>query len=105
MLLAELAGTIRDDRSFWPEFSCRIDELLREHEICKRGSDGFLHFQRENMSPGEYLELNAVLWRQIEDEGYLDGVLSVLERAGYDAWKNSAGDIAVRPNANSLPLC
>ncbi|MDM8541640.1 CheR family methyltransferase [Desulfococcaceae bacterium HSG9] len=104
ILLADLAGTIRADRPFWPEFSSRIDELLQEHEICERRSDGFLHFQRDNMPPDEYLKINALLWRQIEDEGYLDRAAAILERAGYETWINSAGDIAVRPLANSLPI-
>ncbi len=105
MLLAELAGTIRADRSFWQDFSNRADELLQHQGTCRRGSDGFLHFPEEETSPREYLEKNAELWRQMDEEGYLDRAVDLLGRAGYDAWKNSVGDIAIRPPANSLPLC
>jgi len=104
-LLADLSGAIRADRSFWPEFGNRIDELLQDQNICRRGTDGFLHFPEKDMPPDEYMEKNALLWRQMEDEGYADRVVDVLGRAGYDAWKNPVGDIAVRPPANSLPLC
>lgn len=102
MLLAELAGTIRSDPSFWPEFSSRMDELLQHQDICLRGVDGFLHFPKEELSPGKFLERNVMLWEQMQEEGYADRAVATLERAGYDAWKNPVGDIAVRPPANAL---
>ncbi len=101
MLLAELAGAIRADQSFWPEFSTRLDKLLTQHGICQRGADGYLHFPEDEIPPSEYIERNTLLWRQMEKEGYLDEAVSVLEHAGYDAWKNSVGDIAVRPAAKT----
>ncbi len=103
VLLAELSGIIRADRFFWPGFSSRMDELLLSQGICRRGADGFLHFPEEDMAPTEYLKRNAILWEQVEEEGYTDGAVDILGRAGYDAWKNPAGDIAVRPPANCLP--
>ena len=102
-LLADLSATIRADRSFWPDFSNRMDELLQEGGIC-RDSDGFFHFPEE-MTPIEVMNKFAVLWQQMDKEGYTDSAVEVLGRAGYDAWKNPVGDIAVRPPANSLPLC
>lgn len=103
MLLAELSVAIRSDPSFWPGFSNRIDELQQEQGICQREADGFLHFPKEEISPAEYMEKNAAVWRQIDEEGFPDKAVEALGRAGYDAWKNSVGDIAVRPPANSLP--
>jgi len=97
MLLAELTGTIRADQSFWPEFSKRQDELLKQHGICQRRSDGFLHFPEDEMPLGEYIEKITQLWQQMEAEGYLEGAVNVLVQAGYDAWRNSVGDIAIRP--------
>ncbi len=103
MLLAELARTIRADRSFWPNFSNRTDELLQYQGICQRGTDGFLHFQEEEISLGEFLGKNAMLWQQMDEEGYPDRAVDALGQAGYDAWRNPVGDIAVRPPADSLP--
>ncbi len=57
------------------------------------------------MTPIEVMNKFAVLWQQLDKEGYTDGTLEVLGRTGYEAWKNPVGDIAVRPPANSLPLC
>ncbi len=96
-LLADLAGAIRADRSFWLDFSNRTDELLQHQGICRRGTDGFLHFSEKEMSPREYLEKNALLWGQMDEEGYLDGTVDTLGRAGYEAWKNPVGDIALLP--------
>lgn len=104
MLLAELAGTIRSNQSFWPEFSKRQDELLEQQGICQRRSDGFLHFSEDEMPIGEYLERNALLWRQMKEEGYTDRAVNVFGQAGYDAWKNSVGDIAIRPSVKKNKL-
>jgi len=103
MLLADLSAAIRADQSFWPEFGRRMDELLQEQDICRRETDGFLHFPNEEISPAEYLGKNALIWRQLDEEGYPDKAVEALGRAGYDAWKNSVGDIAVRPPAGTLP--
>ena len=97
MQLAELAGTIRADQSFWPDFSNRQDDLLRQHKICERTPDGYLGFLNGGMSPGDYLKINALIWQTIQEEGYADRAVKVLRQSGYDAWKNSVGDIAIRP--------
>ena len=104
-LLAELAAVIRADRSFWSDFSRRADELLHHQGICQRKTDGFLHFQEKEMSPVEYLKKNAMLWQQMDGEGYPDRAVDILKQAGYDSWKNPVGDIAIRPSVISLPLC
>ena len=102
ILLAELTGALRSDRIFWPGFSKRIDELLKIHGICQRGSDGFLNFPDEELSPNEYLGINTMIWRQIEEEGYLSGAVDTLRRSGYDAWINAVNDVAIRPSAGIL---
>ncbi len=96
-LLAELTGIIRSDHHFWTDFAKRIDELLRHYEVCERDPDGFFRFYREEMPPAEYLEINARLWKQMQTEGYVAGALAILKQAGYKAWENPIGDIAVRP--------
>ena len=104
MLLADLAGTIRADRSFRTDLGNCQDELLRRGDICERKTDGYLHFSRE-ISPAEFMKKNIMMWQQMDEEGYVDRAVEVLERAGHKAWRNSVGDIAVRPPADSLPLC
>ena len=48
----------------------------------------------------EFMRKMAMLWQQMEGEGYPDGVVNVLGQAGYNAWKNAVGDIAIRPPAH-----
>jgi len=98
ILLAELIGIIRANQSFWSNFSIRQNELLKSHGICQRKADGFLHFPEEELVPDEYLKRNVSIWQQMEEDGYLGGVVDVLKRSGYDAWINSVGDIAIQPH-------
>jgi hypothetical protein len=102
MLLAKLARTIRADSSFWPDFSARQDTLLRQEGLCERNADGFLRFAEDEISPTEYLKMHVMIWQQLESDGFLDGAVDTLARAGYDAWKNPAGDIAIKPSDDTL---
>jgi hypothetical protein len=104
-LLADVTGAIRADRHFWPEFNPYVDELRTKYGICRRDSDGFIHFTEEarTASPSVIMEKTSALWSQLEEEGYTDGAVDALERAGYQAWKNAVGDIAVLPPEGSLP--
>ena len=99
MLLAELTAVLRRDPGFGPRFGQRQDELLEQHGICRRDAAGFFVFPDEGMSPAEYLKVNAMIWQQLEDEGYTDRAVRVLQQAGYEAWKNPVGDVAVRPSS------
>ena len=95
-LLAEFSAAIKSTPSFWPEFSHRQDELLKHYGICRRRPDGYLQFPEEEISPAEYIAKISRLWQKMADEGYLDGAVNAMTQAGYEAWKNPVGDIAVR---------
>jgi hypothetical protein len=97
MQLADLSRTIRNDRSFWPDFTKRLDEILEQLGFCRRRSDGFLQILKEAATTEEYLKTNFLLWEKIASEGYSDRAVDVLINAGYNAWKNPVGDIAVEP--------
>lgn len=105
-LLADLTGAIRSDRIFWNEFNQCVDVLQKEHGICMRGADGFNHFTEEAQTapPNVILKKTTALWHQIEESGYTDGAVEALRRAGYKAWKNPVGDIAVLPPEGSLTV-
>lgn len=95
-LLAKLSGAIKSVSSFWPDFSNRQDELLTHYGICRRRSNGYLQFPEKEISFAEYIDKNSRLWQKMAAEGYLDGAVDAMEQAGYEAWKNPVGDIAVR---------
>ena len=101
-LLADLCGVIRADGSYWPGFSNRLDELLQQQDICERRSDGFLHFYDDEMPPNEYVQKNTAIWEQIKREGFQTKAIDALKAAGYEAWENPVGDIAVRPPASAF---
>jgi hypothetical protein len=105
VLLADLTGAIRSDRIFWGEFNRCVDALQEEHGICRRGNDGYNHFTEETKTapPNVILKKTTALWHQVEASGYTDGAVAALGRAGYKAWKNPVGDIAVLPPKGSLP--
>jgi hypothetical protein len=103
-LLADLTGAIRTDQRFWADFNPYVDVLREKYGICRRGHDGFIHFTEEVRTgpPHVIMEKTAALWHQLEGEGYTDGAVEALGRAGYQAWKNQVGDIAVLPPQGSL---
>lgn len=104
-LLADLTRTIRADRQFWKNFNKHVDALQEKFEICTRGDDGFHQFTEEAQTapPQVLLEKTTALWHQVDAAGYTDGAIEALDRAGFTAWKNPVGDIAVHPSEGSLP--
>ena len=104
-LLADLVGALRADRHFWEDFDRRVDALQQVHGIGCRGADGFLRFSDELHAgpPLALFEKETALWKTLEAEGHTQDAIEALCRAGYTAWKNPVGDIAVRPPEGSLP--
>jgi len=98
-LLADLTGAIRRDTVFWPEFNRRVDSLQEKIGICSRGKDGYNYFTEKTLTepPQTLMKKTSDLWQQIDTEGGTDAVVEALSRAGYRAWKNRIGDIAVEP--------
>lgn len=98
-LLADVTGAIRSDRQFWPDFDRRVDHLRESLGICKRDAHGFHQFTQEVLEapPKVMMEKAHALWAAVESDGYKAGALTALRRAGYTAWENQAGDIAVQP--------
>lgn len=97
LLLTKLCRTIRADDKFWAGFDNRIEQILERDEVCWRGPDGFFQIPEEQRSFAEYLELSRAMWRQVDAEGYIDGAVEVLKKAGFEAMRNPIGDIAVKP--------
>jgi len=104
LLLAGAIRRVRADRPFWLVFSGRLDELMAHYGLFERDRNGFLHSPKGNDLVPDFMERAARLWRQIEEEGFTDGVVAALKSAGLAAWKNSVGDIAFRPDLQALIL-
>jgi len=55
--------------------------------------------------PGEELVRRTVsLSQRLEAEGWTDRAVEVLRRAGYQAWRNCVGHVAVTPPADVAPF-
>jgi hypothetical protein len=104
LLLAQLTGTFRRHRDFWPVFNRRVDELLEKRGICRRLDDGFLEFIALELPMAELIGRMAGVWRQITDEGYPEAMVDLLRQSGWETWINPVGHITVRPPAGALPI-
>jgi hypothetical protein len=95
---AELTAALRADEIFWPPFDRRVDALLEEYAVCRRAENGFLEFPQQPLAPEKMIQKMVALWRQVEAEKYAPRAAKALARAGWQAWINPAGDIAVKPD-------
>ncbi len=102
LLLAGVLRQVRADQPFWRLFTKRLDELMAHYGLFQRRGNGFLYASEEEKPAAEFTPRVAQLWWQVEEEGFTDGAVDALNRAGHIAWKNRVGDIAIRPNL--LPL-
>ena len=96
-LRAKVARVIRSDSEFQDDFDKSLDLLLSEFELCPRGEDGYLGGVDPGL-PGEELEKRwAEIVERLDNDGYVEGAVSVLKGSGYDAWRNCVGHIGVDP--------
>jgi hypothetical protein len=93
---AILVAQIRANTAFRRDFDSRLDALLVEHRLFKRGMDGHLTSWGPEM-PADKIERLAQINEQLDQEGYVEGAVNVLRQAGYQAWRNCVGHICVDP--------
>lgn len=94
--LAALVGVIRSNASFQHDFDARLDVLLTEAGLFHYGHDGYLREMPTAMTPSEREKHQYDIGEQLDQEGYTTAAVAVLQQAGHQAWRNSAGHIAVR---------
>ena len=101
-LLARLVGTLRSDDPFRQDFDTRLDQLLAEHDLFARDDAGYLRFTREGLTP-EVMGLGVEVAEQLDREGYVERAVAVLQQAGYSAWRNCVGHVAIDPTGIEVP--
>ncbi len=94
---AEAVGIIRSDEGFRRRFDERLDALLAQTGICRRGTDGYLGDAEGGITLADLDERSPALVEQLDREGYVDEAVAVLRRTGHEAWRNVVGHIAMRP--------
>jgi hypothetical protein len=92
--LAELLGILRSDRDFLRDYDSRLDALLAENRIAVRDGNGCLAEPPDPIDPMRALPVYEAIADVIEAEFAERGV-TVLRRAGLNAWRNPVGHIAV----------
>ena len=95
--LAKLLGVLNSDQEFRAAYDLRLDELLAEKHILVRQPDGFLALPPDPLDPMAWMTARVEVHRHLAEEGFVDRAVSVLKRAGYHAWKNPVGHVAVDP--------
>ena len=95
-VLTELVGVIRSGKGFRVSFDGRMDELLRSTGFTSRRANGYLGFLDQTVD-ADPLQAAAVVGRQLEEEGFPEAAAEILRAAGYDAWVNCVGHVAVDP--------
>lgn len=93
---ALVVAQIRADVAFRRDFDSRFDALLAEHQLLRRGTDGYLTSWGPEMPADKFIRL-AQINEQLDQEGYVEGAVNALRQAGYQAWRNCVGHIAVDP--------
>ena len=88
---------IRADEAFRGEFDHRMDELVASTGFTSRGVDGYLGTFDPDADPQTLDSAAAVVGAALEQEGFADRAVEILIAAGYDAWINCVGHIAVDP--------
>lgn len=95
-LLAQTVATVRKDEQFRLDFDRRVDLLLAEHQLSYRNEEGYLTSLPLDFGL-ERIPHVAEINEQLDQEGYVAGAVEVLQRAGYEAWRNCAGHISIAP--------
>ena len=95
--LAKLLGVLNSDENFRKDYNFRLDELLAEKRIWVRQPNGFLGPPPEPIDAAAWTAQHLALHGQLAEEGFVDRAVTALKRAGYHAWKNPVGHVAVEP--------
>jgi hypothetical protein len=95
--LARLIGVLRSNRDFCRDYDARYDELLAENKIWIRQEDGFLAPSPDQLPPHKWTPTYLDMQQKLEQEGFADRAISLLQAAGYEAWINPVGHLAVNP--------
>lgn len=95
--LAELIGTIRADDGFRGDFDARMDDVLASTGYTARLDKGYLGGADEGVDTASFDTISETVGEALEADGYAQRAADVLTTAGYEAWVNCVGHIAVNP--------
>jgi hypothetical protein len=100
--VAELVSTLRTDEEFCSSIDQRMDELLVRAGFKPRSENGYLGGLNETADRSTLDTVAEKVGRALEREGYAHRAVEVLNKAGYRAWINCVGHVAVNPQDLSV---
>jgi SAM-dependent methyltransferase len=95
--LAKLSGILRADEDFRASYDSRVDALLEEKRLYFRQPDGYLGAVPDQIPQSEFFEATREINARLEQEDFASRAAVVLRDAGWEAWVNPVGHVAVRP--------
>lgn len=100
--MAELVGVIRADDELRTSIDNRMDELLIRAGYKPRTESGYLGSYCETADPTTFDSASEIVGKALEREEYPQKAVEVLKKAGYNAWVNCIGHVAVDPAGLSV---
>lgn len=97
-LLMDLIRTVRSDDAFVARLLARNDALRAEYGISPRQADGSYGDSDPTLLAWELSDRAALIGERLDEEGYSEQAATILRAAGYDAWRNEIGHIAIAPD-------
>lgn len=94
-LLMDLIRALRTDPEFVARLLARNDALRAEYGISPRQPDGYYGDSDPSLLAWELADRAALIGERLDQEGYSGEAATILRQAGYDAWRNEIGHIAV----------
>jgi hypothetical protein len=100
--LATAVGTIRADEAYRREFGASLDRLYEARGVMVRTADGYLGSGASQMTIEDWPAMHKGIYKALDEQGFLDRAISLLNDAGLRAWRNEIGHIAVDPRGLSV---
>jgi hypothetical protein len=99
LAMVELVRVLRSDQDFIRPFDQRMDQLLGEHDFCARKDNGYLGGLSKNAGPEAMDSIPNLVNTGLQQDGFVEVAVDVLNNNGFEAWVNCAGHIAINPAA------
>jgi hypothetical protein len=97
-MAATLVGILRSEKAFRVAYDSFMDHILEDQRLLRRQADGYLGPVPNPRPPAEWIAAYVEIQAGLKRERFADRAAEVLNRAGVEAWVNSTGCVAVRPD-------
>ena len=98
----DLIRAVRSDADFIARLLARNDALRAEYGIAPRQADGYYGESDPSLLAWELSDRAALIGERLAEEGYGEHAATILREAGYDAWCNEIGHVAIGCEAGRM---